>query len=56
MRQTYTREQRHICGSCYQEVDIYNVTQAEHRASLRAKQRAASKLVQQHANAARAER
>lgn len=56
MRQTYTREQRHICGSCYQEVDIYTVTQAEHRASLRAKKRAASKLVQQNANAARAER
>lgn len=50
MRASYVREQRHICGEFYQEVDIYTVSAAEHGASMKAKKKAASRLVQQNLN------
>ena len=52
----YIREQRAVCGPDYMEVDYYWVSQAEHRASTRAKRRAASSLAQKKRNAARASR
>lgn len=50
MAKSYVREQRHICGEYYQEVDIYTVSAAEHAMSTRAKKKAASRLVQQNLN------
>ena len=47
----YIREQRHVCGAGYQEVDIYPVSDQEHRASVRAKRQAAQRLVQANLNA-----
>lgn len=46
----YIREQRHLCGEHYQEVDIYGVTPEQHRASRRAKKMAASRPAQQNLN------
>lgn len=46
----YIREQRHLCGKKYQEVDIYHVTPEQHRASRRAKKLAASRPAQQNLN------
>lgn len=51
MARRYIREQRHLCGERYQEIDIYQVTQCQHVASTRAKKRMASRLVQQELNA-----
>ena len=61
MRTVYWREQRHICGesydrAAYMEVDLYPVTPAEHRASSRAKRRAATCLAMQRYNERRARR
>ena len=47
----YIREQRHLCHAGYQEVDIYPVSDQEHRASMRAKKQAAQRLVQANLNA-----
>ena len=47
----YVREQRHVCGEHYQEVDIYPISAQEHRASTREKKRAAARLVQTALNA-----
>lgn len=47
----YIREQRHLCHAGYQEVDIYPVSDQEHRASARAKKQAAQRLVQANLNA-----
>lgn len=57
----YIREQRHICGASYEtapylEVDIYPVTIAQHKASRRAKRKAASSLAMQRYNDERAMR
>lgn len=52
----YYREQKHICGPTYMEVDLYPVTQTQHKASPRAKRREASSLAQQQYNDKRAKR
>ena len=56
MRETYYREQRHICGSSYMEVDLYQVTAPQHRASRRRKRREASTLAMQTYNDKKAKR
>lgn len=61
MGRLYYREQRHICGKSYEtapymEVDLYPVTVAQHRASVRAKRKEASSLAQQRYNENRAKR
>lgn len=45
------REQRHLCGPNYMEVDIYPISEREHRASARSKQRQATRMVQANLNA-----
>ena len=45
------REQRHLCGSRYMEVDYFSISEAEHRATARAKRERASRLVQKNLNA-----
>jgi hypothetical protein len=49
----YIREQITECGKYYREVDIFPVSERQHRAGPRAKKRVASSLAQQNANAAR---
>lgn len=46
----YVREQRHFCGDQLLEVDLYRVSQTEHRASARAKKLAATSVVQANCN------
>lgn len=47
---TYVREQKHICGKAYMEVDVFEITQAQHRASSRKKRQLATSLAQQKYN------
>lgn len=52
MKSIYYREQKHICGKSYvtapyMEVDLYPVTQKQHKAGRRAKRKEASTLAQQ---------
>lgn len=61
MGRTYYREQKHICGksydtATYMEVDLYPVSEQQHRASVRAKKKEASSLAQQTYNDKRAKR
>ena len=50
MKARYVREQKTICGKEYMEVDLLNVSPAEHRASVRAKKEFASSLAMQQCN------
>ena len=52
----YVREQRTICGERYQELDLFWVTDREHRAGPRAKKHKASSQAQMQANAQRCKR
>lgn len=52
----YIREQRHICGPEYMEVDIYPITVREHKASTRAKKKKASDMVRCNLNSENAKR
>lgn len=61
MQTIYWREQKHICGkdyatAPYMEVDLYPVSPAKHKASVRAKRKEASSLAQQRYNESRAKR
>jgi len=61
MGAVYVREQKHICGKDYKtapymEVDIFEVTPAQHRASRRAKRALATSLAMQTYNDIRAKR
>lgn len=61
MRGWYIREQKHICGDSYEtarymEVDIYPVTDQQHRGSRAAKKKEASSLSQQSYNEKSAKR
>lgn len=60
-RPVFYREQKHICGKSYEtarymEVDLYQVTPSQHKASRRAKKKEASSLAQQKYNEIRAKR
>lgn len=50
MKARYVREQKTICGKEYMEVDLLNVSPAEHRASVRKKKEFASSLAMQRCN------
>lgn len=50
MKARYVREQKTICGNEYMEVDLLNVSPAEHRASVRKKKEFASSLAMQRCN------
>ncbi|MCR5776954.1 MAG: hypothetical protein K6G84_05960 [Lachnospiraceae bacterium] len=55
------REQKHICGNsydtaAYMEVDLYQISEKEHKQSIRAKRRKATELAQQCYNESRAKR
>ena len=50
MKARYAREQKTICGKEYMEVDLLNVSPAEHRASVRKKKEFASSLAMQRCN------
>lgn len=50
MKARYVREQKTICGKAYMEVDLLNVSPAEHRASVRKKKEFASSLAMQRCN------
>ena len=50
MKARYVREQKTICGQEYMEVDLLNVSPAEHRASVRAKKQFASSLAMKRCN------
>ena len=50
MKARYVREQKTICGKEYMEVDLLNVSPAEHRASVRKKKELASSLAMQRCN------
>ncbi len=50
MKAFYQREQRHICGKHYMEVDLYDVTAKQHSASRRAKRKEATRLSMQKYN------
>lgn len=50
MKDRYVREQKTICGKEYMEVDLLNVSPAEHRASVRKKKEFASSLAMQRCN------
>ncbi|MDO4439231.1 MAG: hypothetical protein Q4B86_07305 [Eubacteriales bacterium] len=57
----YIREQKHICGynydsAKYMEVDLYPISDKQHRASYKAKRNEASSLAQQNYNDKRAKR
>lgn len=49
-QKTYIREQKTVCGKEYMEVDLFRVTEAEHRASRRAKKEKASSIAMQNCN------
>lgn len=60
-KRIFYREQRHICGESidtagYMEVDLYQVTPAQHKQSKRAKKKEATRLAQQTYNEKRAKR
>ena len=50
MKARYVREQKTICGKEYMEVDLLNVSPAEHRVSVRKKKEFASSLAMQRCN------
>ena len=50
MKARYVREQKTICGAEYMEVDLLNVSPAEHRASVRRKKQFASSLAMKRCN------
>lgn len=50
MKARYVREQKTICGKEYMEVDLLNVSPAEHRASVRKKKEFASSLAMRRCN------
>lgn len=61
MGRTFYREQKHICGKSYDtapymEVDLYPVTEQQHRACLRAKKKEASSMAQMQYNHKKAKR
>lgn len=61
MGRVYYREQKHICGkdyntAPYMEIDLYQVTEQEHRVSRRAKRKKATSLAMQAYNEKRAKR
>lgn len=56
MKRSYIREQRHVCGAQYMEVDIYPITVREHTASTRAKKKKASDEVRCSLNSENARR
>lgn len=61
MGKVFYREQKHICGKSYDtapymEVDLYPVSEQQHRASVRAKKKEASSLAQEQYNHKRAKR
>lgn len=56
MKRSYWREQKHICGDSYMEVDLFRITPQKHRSSTRAKRKEASSLAQQTYNENRAKR
>ena len=49
-QKTYIRELKTVCGKEYMEVDLFRVTEAEHRASRRAKKEKASSIAMQNCN------
>ena len=52
----FVREQRHVCGDNYMEIDLYPISGREKGASLSAKRRQASSRIQQNLNARNARR
>ena len=50
MRCRFVREQRHVCGDNYMEIDLYPISEREKGASLSAKRRQASSRIQQNLN------
>lgn len=52
----FVREQRHVCGDNYMEIDLYPISDREKGASLSAKRRQASSRIQQNLNARNARR
>ena len=52
----FVREQRHVCGDNYMEIDLYPISEREKGASLSAKRRQASSRIQQNLNAKNARR
>lgn len=46
----HVREQRHICGERYQEIDIYSISERQYRRSSREKKREASRPAQENLN------
>ena len=52
----FVREQRHVCGDNYMEIDLYPISEREKGASLSAKRRQASSRIQQNLNARNARR
>ena len=52
----FVRDQRHVCGDNYMEIDLYPISEREKGASLSAKRRQASSRIQQNLNARNARR
>ena len=52
----FVREQRHVCGDNYMEIDLYPISEREKGASLSAKRRQASSRIQKNLNARNARR
>ena len=52
----FVREQRHVCGDNYMEIDLYPISEREKGATLSAKRRQASSRIQQNLNARNARR
>lgn len=50
MKKLYQREQKHICGEKYMEVDIYDISAKQHKQSIRAKRKEATSLAMQTYN------
>ena len=50
MNRKYIREQKTVCGKEYMEIDLFPVTEAEHKASRRAKKEKASRIAMQNCN------
>ena len=50
MRAWYIREQKHICGEVYAEVDLFETSEKEHTASIRRKRELATSIAQQKYN------
>lgn len=56
MSSKFIREQKHKCGPNYMEVDIFPITEQEHKASTRSKNKMATRLVQANLNAKNSKR